>query len=101
MTPHIESPPLQPDTFITVAKIVAEVLDINAGAIRQESHFEDDLGGDCLDRLDVVNEIEIKFDLMLEDDAMAFNTIGELSNHVEQMTANRRALHAGASEGLQ
>ena len=98
----IESPPLQPaDTFTTIAKIVADLLEVDLARVTKDATFDEALGGDPLDRHYVINEVEIKFDILLADEALAFATVGALADAVDEEIKNRSALHAGASEGLQ
>ncbi|HNS35425.1 MAG TPA: acyl carrier protein, partial [Mesotoga sp.] len=59
-----------------VISIVAENLSIEAGEIVGSSRFIEDLGADSLDLVDLVMELEDKFDIQISDSQTAsFKTI--------------------------
>lgn len=53
------------DTFQEVAKVIAEVSDIEVSEIKPESHTIDDLGIDSLDFLDITYAIDKRFGIKL------------------------------------
>lgn len=53
------------DTFQEVAKVIAEVSDIEVSEIKAESHTIDDLGIDSLDFLDITYAIDKRFGIKL------------------------------------
>ena len=54
-----------PDTFNTVADIIAETCDIPREKIKPESHAIDDLGIDSLDFLDIAFAVDKAFGIKL------------------------------------
>ncbi|MDD2333349.1 MAG: acyl carrier protein [Mesotoga sp.] len=62
-----------------VISIVAENLGIDAGEIKGNSRFIEDLGADSLDLVDLVMELEDKFDIQISDSQTAsFKTIDDV-----------------------
>ncbi|HNU22997.1 acyl carrier protein [Mesotoga sp. Brook.08.YT.4.2.5.1] len=62
-----------------VISIVAENLSIEAGEIVGSSRFIEDLGADSLDLVDLVMELEDKFDIQISDSQTAsFKTIDDV-----------------------
>jgi len=52
-----------------VIKVVAEQLGLNAADVKLASHFEDDLGADSLDSVELVMALEDEFELEIPDEA--------------------------------
>lgn len=52
-----------------VVKVVADQLSVDASEIRPESSFQDDLGADSLDLVELIMAMEEEFDIRIEDDA--------------------------------
>jgi acyl carrier protein len=48
---------------------VAEQLSVEAADIRPESSFQDDLGADSLDLVELIMAMEEEFDIKIEDEA--------------------------------
>lgn len=56
-----------------------------------ESSFEDDLGMDSLDRVEMVMEVEKHFNMSIPDeDSERFTTIGEVVNYLDSALEGRR-----------
>jgi acyl carrier protein len=51
-----------------VKKIVAEQLSVNAGDVKPQSSFVDDLGADSLDTVELVMALEEEFDCEIPDE---------------------------------
>lgn len=67
-----------------VKKIVSEKLDIEAGSIRAESSFIDDLGADSLDITELVMLFENKFSISIPDSEMEkFKTVDDVVKFIE------------------
>jgi len=71
-----------------VIKVVADQLSVDASEIRPESSFQDDLGADSLDLVELIMAMEEEFDVKIDDEAAqkiktvqnAVEFIGSLSN---------------------
>ena len=65
-------------------KIIANTLDIEEGAVKDEANFIDDLGADSLNIVELVMEVEQEFDIEIPDeDAEGLNTVGDLRKYIE------------------
>lgn len=56
------------DVIARVKKIVAEQLGVNEADIKNESSFQDDLGADSLDAVELVMALEEEFDVEIPDE---------------------------------
>ena len=52
-----------------VINVVADQLSVDASEIRPESSFQDDLGADSLDLVELIMAMEEEFDVKIDDDA--------------------------------
>ena len=52
-----------------VTTIVTEQLSVEASEVRPESSFQDDLGADSLDLVELIMAMEEEFDVKIDDDA--------------------------------
>lgn len=52
-----------------IKKVVAEQLSVEEAEIRPESSFQDDLGADSLDLVELIMAMEEEFEIKIEDDA--------------------------------
>ena len=67
-----------------VIKIVCEQMGTTPEKITDATHFVNDLGADSLDTVELVMEIEDKFDLSIPDDAAEkIQTVGDAIKYVE------------------
>ena len=57
------------DTISRVTKVVAEQLSVDASEIHPESSFQDDLGADSLDLVELIMAMEEEFDVKIDDEA--------------------------------
>jgi len=57
------------DVISRVTHVVAEQLSVEAGDIRPESSFQDDLGADSLDLVELIMAMEEEFDIKIDDEA--------------------------------
>lgn len=70
-----------------VKDIIADVLGVREDEVVSEAKFEDDLGADSLDIVEMIMAIEEEFDIEVpEDDAAKMTTVGDVMEYV--------ALHA-------
>jgi acyl carrier protein len=52
-----------------VVKVVADQLQVESSDIRPESSFQDDLGADSLDLVELIMAMEDEFDIKIDDEA--------------------------------
>jgi len=57
------------EILASVIKVVADQLSVDASEIRPESSFQDDLGADSLDLVELIMAMEEEFDVKIDDDA--------------------------------
>ena len=57
------------DVTSRVTQVVAEHLGVEASEIRPESSFQDDLGADSLDLVELIMAMEEEFDIKIDDEA--------------------------------
>jgi len=75
--------------FEKVRSIVAEQLSVDAGEVKPESNFQNDLGADSLDTVELVMNFEEKFGLEIpDDDAEKIRTVKDA---VEYISAKKAA----------
>lgn len=68
-----------------VIDAVAEVLSVGKDAITREASFEDDLGADSLDVVELVMELEEEFDINIPDGvAEKIRTVGQAIDHIDR-----------------
>lgn len=67
-----------------VKEVVVEQLDCDAGAIKEDSKFIEDLGADSLDVVELVMALEEKFDIEIPDeDAEGILTVADAVKYIE------------------
>jgi acyl carrier protein len=67
-----------------VVKVVAELLQVEASDIRPESSFQDDLGGDSLDLVELIMAMEEEFDIKIDDEAaQSIKSVQDAVNFIE------------------
>lgn len=67
-------------------QMIAEKLSIEAGDVKPDSHFIDDLGADSLDLADLVMAIEEKYEIdFANEDTDQFTTVGDVVAAIERM----------------
>ena len=72
--------------FEELQQMIAEKLSVEAGDIRLESHFIDDLGADSLDLADLVMVIEDKYEVdFSNEDTDEFQTVGDVVTVIEKL----------------
>lgn len=71
------------DIRAAVGEVVAGVLTLPSEQVSPQAHFYDDLGGDSLQKLEVIAHIEARFNCRLTDEqAATSDTVEELSRQV-------------------
>ena len=74
--------------FEKVRSIVVEQLSVDAGEVKPESNFQNDLGADSLDTVELVMALEEEFGLEIPDDeAEKLQSVGDVIKHVEDSQA--------------
>lgn len=68
-----------------VTDILVDKLDVGPEEVKSEANFESDLGGDSLDLVMVIMEIEKNFNISVTDEeADQVNTVGDIIGLVEK-----------------
>ena len=71
-----------------VRSIVAEQLSVDAGEVKPESNFQNDLGADSLDTVELVMALEEAFDIEIPDEAAeGITTVGDAVKYIEDKQA--------------
>lgn len=69
-----------------VLKAVADQLNLPEEEVGLDSDFEDDLGGDSLDKTEIVMELEEEFELKIPDaDAESIRTVRQAVTCIERL----------------
>jgi acyl carrier protein len=76
------------DTLAKVKEIVAEQLGVDVSEVKPEASFQNDLGADSLDLVEVVMALEEEFDVDIPDeDADSIHTVQEAVDYIDQKQA--------------
>jgi acyl carrier protein len=71
-----------------VRSIVAEQLSVDAGEVKPQSVFTQDLGADSLDTVELVMALEEAFDIEIPDeDAERIATVGDAVKYIQDKQA--------------
>jgi acyl carrier protein len=72
------------DTIDRLKKIIVDLLGVEESEVKEEASFKDDLGADSLDVVDLIMELEDKFDMEISDeDAEKMATVGDVIKYIE------------------
>ena len=70
--------------FEKIQEIIADVLNVDADDIKEDTTFVDDLGADSLDIFQIIMGIEETFDIEIEnDDAEKIVTVGDAVEQIK------------------
>ena len=70
-------------------EIIADVLNVDADDITEDTTFVDDLGADSLDIFQIIMSIEETFDIEIDnDDAEKIATVGDAVEQIKNATNN-------------
>ena len=70
-------------------EIIADVLNVDADDITEDTTFVDDLGADSLDIFQIIMGIEETFDIEIDnDDAENIATVGDAVEQIKNATKN-------------
>lgn len=75
------------EIFETVQSIAADELDTDADKISMDASIQNDLNADSLDVFEIINELEDKFDIELDDDNAKAETISDVVDLVAKQLA--------------
>jgi len=68
-----------------VCSIVSEQLSVEAGEVKSDSKFQNDLGADSLDTVELVMALEEAFDIEIPDEAAeGIATVGDAVKFIEE-----------------
>ena len=72
--------------FEKLKELISEQMGIEAGSIAMESNFEEDLGVDSLDIVELSMALEQEFDIgeMTEEDLATIKTVGDLVSYLQK-----------------
>ena len=72
------------DIFERMQKIIAEQIAVDAEEITAETNFEDDLGADSVDLVELVMSMEEEFEIgeVHEDELSGLTTVGDCVNYL-------------------
>ena len=72
-------------TFDKVKDVIIDKLGVEESAIKKDAHFEDDLGADSLDTVELIMEFEEEFGIEIpDDDAENITTVGSAIKYIEK-----------------
>ncbi|MCJ2542167.1 acyl carrier protein [Thermostichus vulcanus] len=76
------------DVYSRVRKIVSEQLGVEDGKVTPEANFQNDLGADSLDTVELVMAFEEEFDLEIPDeDAEGIATVQDAVDYISKKAA--------------
>lgn len=72
------------NTEMRVKTIVREQLGFEESEVTLDSHFQDDLGADSLDLVELVMEFEKEFEIEIPDElSKTIETVGQAVEHID------------------
>ena len=75
----------QEEILQKVCSIVSEQLSVEAGEVKSDSNFQNDLGADSLDTVELVMALEEAFDIEIPDEAAeGIATVGDAVKFIEE-----------------
>jgi acyl carrier protein len=75
-------------TLAQVRTILADQLSVDAGEVKPEANFQNDLGADSLDTVELVMALEEAFDIEIPDEAAeGITTVGDAVKYIEDKQA--------------
>ena len=88
MRRHVCTAMSQESILEKVRSIVTEQLSVDAGEVKTESNFQNDLGADSLDTVELVMALEEAFDIEIPDEAAeGIATVGDAVKYIEDKQA--------------
>ena len=75
----------QEEILQKVCSIVSEQLSVEAAEVKSDSNFQNDLGADSLDTVELVMALEEEFDIEIPDEAAeGIATVGDAVKFIEE-----------------
>ena len=75
----------QEEILQKVCSIVSEQLSVEAAEVKADSNFQNDLGADSLDTVELVMALEEAFDIEIPDEAAeSITTVGDAVKFIEE-----------------
>ena len=75
----------QEETFQKVRSIVSEQLSVESEEVKTDSNFQNDLGADSLDTVELVMALDEAFDIEIPDEAAeGIATVGDAVKFIEE-----------------
>jgi acyl carrier protein len=82
--------PIVPSVEERVIEIVCENLGVNKEQVTRSTSFQEDMGADSLDIVELVMELEEEFEITIPDDqAEKIKTVGEAIDYIEREIAKK------------
>ena len=82
-----------------VKKIIVEELGVEEDKVKPEAKFQDDLGADSLDQVELIMRFEEEFGVEIPDeDAEKIVTVGDAINYVAEKSVGENAAGAESKE---
>lgn len=73
-----------------VIDLVSEHLAVSKSEVSRETHFQEDIGADSLDLVELIMEMERAFDIQIPDEeAEKIKTVGEAIDHITREREKR------------
>lgn len=73
-----------------VIELVCEHLGVNKGQVTRATAFQEDIGADSLDLVEMIMGLEEEFDITIPDDqADKIKTVGEAIDYIEREQAKK------------
>ena len=77
------------DTFDTLKNIIVDQLGVAESEVTKDAHFQDDLGADSLDIVEMIMALESEFGIEVSDEkAEALQTVGDVIKFIEEAKGN-------------
>ena len=75
----------QEEILQKVCSIVSDQLSVESGEVKPDSNFQNDLGADSLDTVELVMALEEEFDIEIPDEAAeGIATVGDAVKFIEE-----------------
>ena len=75
-----------------VHRVIAQMLKLDVGDIRAESHFVRDLGAESIQSIELVAAFEEEFDIEMDaDEALGVQTVGEAIAYIQKVLSEQGA----------
>ena len=71
------------EIYENVKDVLVEQLGVEAGEVTEEASFQEDLGADSLDLVELIMELEDQFEIKISDeDAQRIQTVGQAVDYI-------------------